>query len=364
MKSSKFKSTVLIWLLLFTSFNSHSQNAYDVGAAYTHGLNINKVSDREFGQTIPIGVELHFHKQKDGDKYWEKLFNYPQTGWSLTWVDHGNKILGNTFALNRYLNYVFWRRKKIETYLKFSQGVMYATKFYESGTRTNEHFNNAISQSVNFSEELGLGINIYPARHFGINFATTFMHFSNGAISQPNDGMNLLMFKLGAVYVIGDKQNIDFKQPEADEDDRYVKYNITIGSGIKQFSPDNEEKYRLTTCSFYADKKLSRVNAVNLGFDIFMNRAVEYAIENDNRYKGKDFKRIGISAGHEFFIYRLGILTQVGYHVYSPYPAISSFYQKFGFKYYITDMLFVTFTNRIFEFAISDELTWGIGVRL
>jgi hypothetical protein len=172
------------------------------------------------------------------------------------------------------------------------------------------------------------------------------------------------MFRLGAVYVIGNRETINFKDPETEEDDRSVRFNFTAGSGIKQFSPENEEKFLQTTFSFYTDKKISRVNALNLGFDIFMNRAVEYAIENDNRYKGKDFKRIGISAGHEFFIHRVGILTQVGYNVYSPYPAISSFYQKFGFKYYITDLFFVTFTNRIFEFSISDEITWGIGARL
>jgi hypothetical protein len=364
MKLKKLKLPVFIWLLFLASFDSRSQKVYDIGAAYTHGVNINKVSDREFGQTIPMGIEINFHRQKDGDKYWEKLFNYPQTGWSFIFIDHRNKILGQTFALSRYVNCVFWRSRSFEAYVKLSQGIMYATKFYESGTWFNEHFNNAISQPVNFSEELGLGFNIYPAKYFGINFAVTFDHYSNGAISQPNDGLNLMMFRLGAVYMIGNRKEISFKQPEPEEDDRSIRYNITAGSGIKQFSPENEEKYQQTTISFYADKKLSRVNALNLGFDLFMNKTVEYFIENDNAYKGKDFKRIGISAGHEFFIDKVGILMQVGYHVYSPYPAISSFYQKFGFKYYISDLLFVTFTNRIFQFGISDEITWGIGARL
>lgn len=363
MKLRRLIFCVFPCLFFLAVFNSRSQ-VHNVGASYTHGLNINKASDREFGQTIPSGVELNFHKQRDGDKYWEKLFNYPQTGWSLTWIDHKNRFLGNTFALNRYMNYVFLRKKTFEAYLKLSQGIMFATKVYESGSRSDERFNNAISQSVNFSEELGLGLNIYPAKHLGINVAATLMHYSNGAISQPNDGLNLLMFRMGAVYIIGEKETIEFKDPEPDEDDRSVRYSITAGCGVKQFSPENEEKFQQTTISFYADKKLSRVNALNFGVDVFMNKAVEYAIENEYSYKGKDFKRIGLSAGHEFFIHRVGILTQVGYHVYSPYPAISRFYQKFGLKYYITDLFFVTFTNRIFEFSISDEITWGIGARL
>jgi hypothetical protein len=364
MKLRELIFLVFLWLFSLVPFKGHSQKVYYLGASYSHGLNLNRVGDREFGKSIPSGFDLYFHRQREGNKYWEKLFNYPQTGWSLNWIDHRNKLLGHTFALNRYMNYVFWKGHSFEVYLKLSQGIMYATKFYEAGSRSNEHFNNAISQSVNFSEELGLGLNIFPAKHFGINLAATLVHFSNGAISQPNDGLNLLMFRIGAVYIIGEKENIEFKIQEVEEDDRSVRYNITAGCGIKQFSPENEEKFQLTTISFYADKKLSRVNAVNVGFDIFMNKAVQYAIENDSEYKGKDFRRIGVSAGHEFFIHRIGILTQVGYHIYSPYPAISSFYQKFGLKYYITDLLFVTFTDRIFEFTISDEVTWGIGVRL
>lgn len=364
MRSCKFKFIALPWLIILVSFNSHSQKAYDLGASCTHGLNINKVGDREFGKSIPSGIELNFHQQRDGDKYWEKLFNYPQTGWSLTWIDHRNKFLGNTLALNRYMNYVFWRGRSLEAYLKLSQGIMYATKVYEYGSRGNEHFNNAISQSVNFSEELGLGLNFYPSRHLGINLAATLMHFSNGAISQPNDGLNLLMFRMGAVYIIGEKENIQFKDPEPEEDDRSIRYNITVGCGIKQFSPELEEKFQQTTISFYADKKVSRVNTFNFGVDLFMNKAVEYLIESEYGFKKIDHKRIGISAGHEFLIHRVGILTQVGYHVYSPRAAISRFYQKFGLKYYISDLFFVTFTNRIFEFAISDEITWGIGVRL
>ncbi len=172
------------------------------------------------------------------------------------------------------------------------------------------------------------------------------------------------MFKLGAGYVIGERKNENFMRPAAEDIDKSIKYNISLGSGFKQIDNDNEEKYSLFSMAFYADKKISRVNALNAGFDVFMNKAVEYLIENNPEHKGKDFKRIGISAGHEFFIYKLGILTQLGYHVYSPYPAFSDFYQKFGLKYYFNDVFFAAVNLRVFKFEISDEITWGIGMRL
>ena len=352
---------VLIFLISLSSF---SQKVYNLEASYLFGSNINKATDREFGQTSPIGVELSFHRYRNGNNYWEKDYNYPHTGWSLTWIDHRNKTLGCFFSLNRYINFVFWRRKYFDVYLKISQGIMYTSQVYESSGVFNERFNNAISQQLNFSNDLGLGCNIYFAQRFGLSSEVTVSHFSNGAISQPNDGLNLLRIKLGLIYVVGDRKNIYFKQPEKLEDNKKIRFNINLAGGVKQLTAENEKKYPLFTLSAYFDKKLTRVNALNFGADIFINTGVKYNIENNAAYKGKDFKRVGISAGHELFIGRVGVLTQIGYHLYSPYPAIAPFYQKFGLKYYITNKIFAMFTVRMFKFEVSDEVVFGFGLRL
>jgi hypothetical protein len=363
MKMIKLKIAALP-LLFCVMLNIRAQNLYNVSLSYQYGSSFNYGGEPEYGNTVPSGVELNFNKQRCGEEHWEKIFNYPQTGWSLSLIDHRNKYLGSTIALNRYMNYVFLRKKRVESYLRLSAGFLYPTKIYGDNDHANKNYNSAVSQHLNFSAELGLGVNIYPTSRWSLNLGATLMHVSNGAMSQPNDGLNLLMFKCGAGYNIGDRKEMKFKQPDALEEDRSVKYNFFLGTGFKQIDNDNEEKYRLLTMSFYADKKVSRVNALNAGIDVFMNRAVEYIIERNPEYKGKDFKRVGISAGHELFIGKLGVLTQFGYHVYSPYPAFSNFYQKFGLKYYFNDMFFAAVNLRIFKFEISDEITWGVGVRL
>lgn len=360
----KIKIGIFASLFLLFANGVYSQKVYDIGAAYQYGLNFNNASEQQFGSTVPFGVEVNFHRQRIGNEYWEKLFNYPQTGWALSYINHQNKYLGSTIALSRSMNYVFVRKKSFETYIKISAGFLYATKIYEKNGHANDNYNNAISQNFNLSAELGAGVIVYPASKLSFKAEVAANHFSNGAMSQPNDGLNLIMFKLGAGYIIGERNKDNFIQPAEEENDKRVRYNLYIGTGFKHIDNDNEEKYRLFSMSFYADKKISHVNAFNVGVDIFMNRAVEYVIENSPIHEGKDFKRIGVSAGHEFFIYKLGIMTQFGYHVYSPYPAFSDFYQKFGLKYYFNDCYFVGLSLRVFKFEISDEITWGIGVRL
>ncbi|MBP7807979.1 MAG: acyloxyacyl hydrolase [Bacteroidia bacterium] len=358
------KVKIIITILSFFVLRMFSQSIYNLGAAYEYGFNFNNASEREFGNTVPSGCELSFYKQRKGDQYWEKIFNYPQTGWSLSFIDHRNKYLGSTIALNRFMNYVFARKKKVESFVRLSAGFFYATKIYKKNDHANENYNNSISQHLSFSGELGLGITVYPTSKLSFNLEVTGMHYSNGGMSQPNNGLNLVMFKAGAGYIIGDKKNLVYKNPDAEEDDRGIRYNISLGTGIKQIDNDNEEKYRLFTISSYVDKKISRVNAINAGVDVFVNRAVEYIIENSAEHRGKDFKRVGISAGHEFFIGKVGVLTQFGYHVYAPYPAFSDFYQKLGIKYYFNELFFAAVNLRVFKLEISDEINWGIGVRL
>lgn len=355
---------VFIWLLFLEILKAQSKNIYTIGGSYLFGSNINKNSDREFGQTNPIGIEIYFHHNRNGSKYWEKVYNYPHTGWTLTWIDHKNEILGNLVSLNRYIDYVFLRKKYFEFYLKAAGGIMYATKFYETGTIGNNNFNNAISQPVNFSSQLGLGFYIYPVNNLGVHFSGTISHFSNGALSQPNDGLNLALIQLGLAYVTGKRFESFFNSPELEQYDRDIKFNIIMSGGVKQLTSENKKKYPLFSFSVYMDKKLARVSALNIGLDGFLNYGVKHSIENETPYKEVDFKKLGISAGHELFIDRIGILLQLGYHFYSPYPDVSRFYQKAGVKYYITDVFFAAITVRVFKFEISDEITGGLGVRL
>ena len=352
-------------LLGIQFLKAQTLKTYSFGVASLFGATINRASDREFGTSKPGGIELFYHRWHNGKKYWEKLYNYPQTGWSLAWIDNRNKNLGHSFIVNRYLNYVFWRKKQFECYLKLSQGILFTTSIYENGSNGKENFNNAISQKINFSEQLGLGIYLYPIKYTSINIAANINHYSNGALSQPNDGLNIVNFVIGIAYTNLTKPFT----PSADTakkpaENRRVKVNINLAGGYKQLTPENETKYPLATVSLYLDKKIGNVSALNLGTDLFLNYGVKHSIANNQNYTNTDFKRIGLTFGHELFINKIGLLTQGGFHVYSPYPALSNFYQKVGLKYYIRDNLFIGFTLRSFRFSISDEIGWGIGLRL
>ena len=59
-----------------------------------------------------------------------------------------------------------------------------------------------------------------------------------------------------------------------------------------------------------------------------------------------DYKRIGLFVGHELFINRLSIETQLGYYVYKPFKYEVSVYQRLALKYYLTKSIYrIRFKN-------------------
>jgi hypothetical protein len=53
-----------------------------------------------------------------------------------------------------------------------------------------------------------------------------------------------------------------------------------------------------------------------------------------------DYKRVGLFIGHELFINKLSIETQLGYYVYKPFNYETDIYQRVGVKYYIYKNIF------------------------
>jgi len=248
-------------------------------------------------------------------------------------------------------------RHLLQVHLKGGLGLAYATKVYEEHAE-GEPYNNAISQNVCFTEQLGLNVVVFPFSRLGVQLGGCLSHFSNGDMSQPNDGFNVATAELGLVYQLSAAPKI-IAQPKPIVDKK-MRFNAFIGSGIKQLDRERVYHYGLLTSSVYADKRLSSIYAINMGLDVNCN----FAEKREADRQGLDFKRMGISVGNELLIGRLGVMVQGGYHVYSPLPAIADFYQKLGFKYYLNEQWILATSLKAFRFAISDELTFGVGVRL
>ena len=67
--------------------------------------------------------------------------------------------------------------------------------------------------------------------------------------------------------------------------------------------------------------------------------------------------------GHELFINKMSIETQLGYYVYYPFDFEGQTYMRIGFKRYFGDTFFGAVTLKTHA-AKAEAVEFGIGVRL
>ena len=79
----------------------------------------------------PTGFIASYNKKTRGDKAWEKVFNYPDFGYSFTYQDFDNEVLGENFALYAHYNFYFFKRN---LQLRLGQGIGYTTNPYDRET--------------------------------------------------------------------------------------------------------------------------------------------------------------------------------------------------------------------------------------
>ena len=121
---------------------------------------------------------------------------------------------------------------------------------------------------------------------------------------------------------------------------------------------------------FYIAKWVNRKSDLQAGTELCLTasfkefikyRSIAYP-ENLVDYN-TDYKRVGVFLGHELFINRISIETQLGYYVYQPFKYDSSFYDRVGMKYYVSPKIFSGISLVTHGF-LAEALEFIVGVRL
>lgn len=314
----------------------------------------------------PEGVLVTFAKQTHGTKEWHRAYNYPDFGGYFLYQKFNNSFLGENYSVGAMYNFYFLNRN---LQFKLSQGVAYATSPYDKEDNSK---NKAFGSSIVANTNIGL---LYKKENIidklGLQAGFLFTHYSNGRTKSPNSGVNTLLFNVGVNYDFdGEKskpvdtvyEKVNYKEP--------IRYNFVVRGGVNESPIINSGQHPFYHIGFYADKRLGRKSAVQLGTELFLTeffkdfiyyQSVAYPEKNID--PNTDYKRIGVFVGHEFFINRISLEAQVGYYVYEPYKHDIPVYDRVGMKYYFTPKIFGGFTIKTHLF-LAEALEFGIGVRL
>lgn len=313
----------------------------------------------------PQGVVASLSRKTFGEEEWEQRFNYPEYGATLIYTDLQNEYLGiNTSVYGHYSFYLLKRHLM----MRIGEGIAYCSNPYDKETN---YRNSAFGSRIETSTFLMLN---YKQRLFdklGLEGGLLMIHYSNGNMKAPNTSVNILSVNLGLHYDISGANKKEYLYTLTDEPyTEPVKYNVVFRSGVNESDIINSGQYPFYVVSAYADKRLSRVSAVQVGADMFFSTFLKEYIKfisiayPENGLKGdEDYKRAGVFIGHELFMNRLSFVSQLGYCFYNPIHYQNNMYQRLGLNYHVSEKLFGSVTLKT-HMAQAEAIEFGIGVRL
>ena len=313
----------------------------------------------------PDGFMLSYAHKSTGKLEWETAYNYPDYGLYFLYQDFKNSTLGYNSAVGGFYKFYFANR---HLSLKIAQGLAMTTHPYDRVTNSkNRAFGSRYMGNTDFVFAYTHD-NILD--HLGLDVGLFFTHYSNGRFKSPNSGINTYGLTLGLHYEVNpvdlpearSLSNNSFKEP--------IKYNFVLRTGINESPSIGSGQKPFYHLGAYADKRLGRKSAIQLGTEVFFTLSNQEYI----RYKAiafpelhldpnTDYKRVGVFVGHELFINRISLETQLGYYVYQPYKIDIAMYDRLGMKYYITKNWYTGVGVKTHG-LMAEATEFAIGIRL
>ncbi len=312
----------------------------------------------------PAGIILAYNRKTYGLEDWQQAYNYPDLGASFIYQNTNSSVLGEAYGVYAHFNFYFLKRN---LQFRVAQGLAYMTNPYDRETnfRNNAYGTKLLSSNyamINYHKE-----NIYKG--LGFKAGISIMHYSNANVKAPNTSTNTFAFNVGLTYTLEGKDT-EYIRREKVKITEPIKYNLVFRTGLNESDNIGHGQYAFYAFSGYADKRLGRKSAIQLGTDVFfsnfLKELIEYqsiAFPENNVAADTDFKRVGVFVGHELFINKLSIGTQLGYYVYYPFDFEGKMYNRFSLKRYFGEKVFGVVSLKSHG-AAAEAVEFGIGVRL
>jgi hypothetical protein len=315
-------------------------------------------------QSHPKGLILGWNTRTYGNEPWEATYNYPDKGISLIYQDMNNPTLGNNIGLYAHYNFYFLRR---QLQIRIGQGIAYNTNPYdsESNFRNNAYGTHLLSSTyvmAQYYRERLLG-------RLGFRAGLTLVHYSNANIKAPNTSTNTFGLTAGLIYDLGPEIKPEYQEWELPPLRERVKLNFVFRTGVNESDVIGSGQFPFYIFSAYADKRLGRVSAIQLGTDFYFSNFLKELIRFQSTVfpelevdPDSDYKRVGLFLGHELFINSLSVITQLGYYIYYPFDFEGRVYNRIGIKRYFGSRWFGAISLKSHG-AKAEALEFGIGIR-
>ncbi|GAB3315045.1 hypothetical protein GCM10027511_25520 [Hymenobacter humi] len=317
---------------------------------------------RQLVASHPTGFEINLQRQTTGAAPWHGWYQYPKVGLALTYCDFHNPRLGHLVAASPYLNKSFSRGPNHDFSFRLGAGLAYLTNPYNRDTNRK---NNIASSFLNATLQLRFEYDYALTPHLGLLAGLGLNHYSNGATTKPNFGVNLPSVVLGLNYHeqrAAPRTNAN--APDPAEVGGYF-FNLSSSLGYKQRNGSDPKKYLVHSATAAVGRRVNRKSNLLAGVEGFYDRSLKATLEDTTRagLRQPDVAKAGVFVGHELLFGQLAFVSHLGLYVYAPYKSSTFYYERLGLKYHFNDVVFGAVDLKIHRGA-ADVIEFKLGAKL
>ncbi len=317
--------------------------------------------------------------QTDGNREWERFYNYPIWGAGVYVADFFEKEqVGIPIAGYLFFSGPFKRWDR----LSFNYGLAFGMAFnWKAFNAESNAYNQALgaSQSVYIDAGMDLRYQSKSRLDYGLGFSIS--HFSNGALKKPNEGLNTIAPKLTVAYCLDDR-SIPINRRPLEPIEKEHEWLVSAYSGVTNIIFDSvavaiEEKYRgsyfpIVGLSVLRNWQVSRKSKIGLGLSYAYNGSTnaKVAVEDGELEPVEapflEKTELSLNTSYELVVNKTSLVIQPSFYLYRKQfkNQIPAFHQLIGLKYQFTEHLFAAIKLRAHNFSVSDFIVWQVGWRL
>ena len=323
------------------------------------------------------GFELGYikHLQSSAADQW---YRHPAIGLSLEFRNFGyDEVLGQAISASYFFDHPIFQSPDFFVDFQYGTGLGYLTKIYDlednlTNNAIGSHFNARITLKFLFTKYFN---------NYSLGGGVEISHFSNGAITFPNLGLNTPSIFLHLGFLQNKRKSVEEAQIITKDSlpicghavpkhkrIRLAINQVTIASifAIKQVraNPNLPKRYPVFGLRATYKRRFSKKWSWEGSIDLLHNEANLF-VYPDSTFVRSDVMQVGLYAGASYQFYKSQVVMGLGYYVRDIIEPLGSFYNTIGYRYHFTDRWFGLMSIRanlgkadFFEFGVGYNI-WG-----
>ena len=288
------------------------------------GILAHNKSVRHLAQSHPVQIGLEYFLRNPSNPFGSKMKN-AGLGYGLHYIDYRSDKLGKSIAALIFLEPAIGSKFAF----RIGTGISWNSHPFNLEDNTS---NTMLGSRLSGAMQARLMARIQVGKNYLVKSGIGLTHFSNGAYSLPNMGINhfYLFACLGFLKKYPNPAGNEVSKPKPQ-----LGWSAGIFGSVSAVEryPLNKKKYPVWQIQTRINYRKGLLSGFSSGLDLMYNAAMASRIR-EYPEEGKSVLMLGIPFGHELFVSdKLSVITEAGVYISGDNKLYPAMYQRYGLRY-------------------------------